>query len=53
MLDGGEDANLVEGVLLFFKSQVVDVNFLHRVLLPVGETLDLVDTRVGSRTCVS
>ena len=48
--DGCEDSHLVEGVLFLLESQVVDVDFLHGILLPICQSFHFVDTGVGSGT---
>lgn len=46
--DGGEDADLVEGVLLFLFAEVLHFDFLECVDLVVLDALDLVDGAVRS-----
>ena len=46
--DGGKDANLIEGIFLFLLGEVVHLDFLEGVDVGVGNSLHLVDRRVGS-----
>jgi len=46
-VEGGEDADLVEGVLLFFVGEVVHLHFFEGVDLGVDDALHLVDGGVG------
>jgi len=47
-LDGGEDADLVEGVLLLLLRQVRHLHLLQGVGLGVGDALHLVDRGIGA-----
>ena len=42
-VEGGEDADLVEGVLLLLVREIVHLHFLEGVDLGVGDALHLVD----------
>ena len=48
MLDRCKNSNLVDGILLLFVRQVLQVDPLQGVLLTVGDPFDLVHLAVGS-----
>ena len=50
VLDGRQDSNFVQGVLLLFECQVIDVDFLHGVDLRICYSFNLVDAGVGAST---
>ena len=45
-VERGENADLVEGVLLLLVRKIVHLHFLERVDLGVSDTLHLVDRRI-------
>jgi hypothetical protein len=50
MPDGGQDAHLIQSVLLFFVRKLLHADFLEGIVLVIRNALHMIDTAIGPLT---